>query len=178
MEISLNKKECLIDNKSVLRDYINVKNDMVKNLISNHTEESADFSNEKRVIMPLLHKHTILEFKDSHDNTLFQKLNLYGLKSFTYPSFVNRITGNNGYIDILFTVGNYGNYIKEFLNNYEKIDSIVYTLREMHKRYIQDVAKIILHNPKVEYLTFETDDNINSMINCRVTITYDKASYI
>ena len=163
MEISLNKKECLIDNKLVT---------------SNHTEESTDFSNEKRVIMPLLHKNTILEFKDSHDNTLFQELNLYGLKSFTYPSFVNGITGNNGYVDILFTVDSYGNYIKDFLNNYEKIDSVVYTLCKTRKYNFQDVAKIILHNPKVEYLAFEANDDMNSIINCRVTIKYDKASYI
>ena len=212
MEISLNKKQCLIDNKPVLRDYIDIKNDeaklslplessietseylkniqdfqknfggkisisadMVKNTTNNHTKESTDFLNEKRVIMPLLHKNTILEFKDSHNNTLFRELNTYGLKSFTYPSFVNRITGNNGYIDILFTVGD---YIKDFLNNYEKLNSVVYTLRETRKYNFQDVAKIILHNPKVEYLTFESNDDMNSIINCRVTIKYDKVSYI
>ena len=163
MEISLNKKDCLIDNKLVTND---------------HAEESTDFLNEKRVLMPLLHKNTLLEFKDSHNNTLFQGLNTYDLKSFTYPSFVNGITGNNGYVDILFTVDSYGNYIKDFLNNYEKIDSVIYTLRKTRKYNFQDVAKIILHNPKVEYLTFEANDDMNSIINCIVTIKYDKVSYI
>lgn len=160
MEISLNKKSCLIDNKLVT---------------SNNTEESADFSNEKRVNMPLLHKNTLLEFKDSHNNILFQGLNTYGLKSFTYPSFVNGIMGNNGYVDILFTVGD---NIKEILNNYEKLDSVVYTLRKTYKYNFQEVVKIILHNAKVEYLTFEANDDMNSIINCKVTIKYDNVNYI
>lgn len=215
MEISLNKKDCLIDNKLVLRDYIDIKTDeaklslplessietseylkniqdfqknfdgkisisadVVKNATSNHAEESTDFLNEKRVLMPLLHKNTLLEFKDSHNNTLFQGLNTYDLKSFTYPPLVNGKTGNNGYVDILFIVDSYDNYIKDFLNNYEKIDSVVYTLRKTPKYNFQDVVKIILHNAKVEYLTFEANDDMNSIINCVVTIKYDKASYI
>lgn len=215
MEISLNKKDCLIDNNPVLRDYIDIKineaklslplessietseylkniqdfqknfdgkislsADMVENGTNDHAEESSDFLIEERVLMPLLHKNTLLEFKDSHNNTLFQGLNTYDLKSFTYPPLVNGKTGNNGYVDILFIVDSYGNYIKDFLNNYEKIDSVVYTLRKTPKYNFQDVIKIILHNAKVEYLTFEANDDMNSIINCVVTIKYDKASYI